>query len=599
MITSPTGAVSDELGMVPTLDELRRLSAAESAALADRVRTFLVSSVSRTGGHLGANLSSVELTIALHRVFRSPETTIIWDTGHQSYTHKILTGRWPEFGTLRSRHGLSGFPSRAESPHDLLENSHASVGPAWAYGVVSATRQPVVMVIGDGALTGGVAFEGLNAIGHRQAPVIVVVNDNGRSYAATRSRLTYGEPINPERVPDVDPAAFFRSLGFTSHGPVDGHDIAALDEVLARAERGPLPCVVYVRTQKGYGLSAALADERKRWHDIAPNQVLHAEPGPPQVSAAPPDWSTAIGDLLCDWAAADDRIHAITAAMPDTLGLTNFATRFPDRYHDLGIAEQACVAVAAGLASQGKRPIFSIITTFLARGLDQVLYDVAMHRLPVIFLLDRAGVTGPDGPSHHGIFDVGLIRNVPGAEIYSPATLSDVDDVLRDALGRMHGPLFLRYPKGRPAGPGRPPRGLIRAGGDACLVAHGATVPIALAAADLLRDRDGIECAVWRVLRLHPLDPKLVEYASRSPLLIPVEDVAEPGGLAHGLAYAVMQQGHRHVRMEPLTLPADFMPHGGRDDLLSEVGLTTDGLADFVLKHVSKGHSRVAPEQRS
>jgi 1-deoxy-D-xylulose-5-phosphate synthase len=583
-VISPAPASVDDLGTVPGPGDLRRLDVAGCAELAGRIRSFLIDSVGRTGGHLGANLSTVELTIALHRAVRSPQTPIIWDTGHQSYTHKILTGRREGFASLRARHGMSGFPSRSESPHDLLENSHASVGPAWAYGVATALRRPAVVVIGDGALTGGVAFEGLNAIGHARAPVMVVVNDNGRSYDVTPSRLTYGEPIVAPPT-GADPAAFFGALGFTCHGPVDGHDIAALDEALGTALAGPLPCVVHVRTQKGHGLPYALSDERKRLHDIAPNHFLPPEQDGP---AAGGDWSSSVGDLLCELAADDDRIRAVTAAMADTVGLSRFRLLFPQRYHDLGIAEQACVAMAAGLASQGERPFFPVVATFLTRCLDQVLHDVALHRLPVIFLLDRAGVTGPDGPSHHGIFDVGLLRNVPGAEVYSPATTADVGQIVRDALRRDHGPLFIRYPKGRPAATVPAGTGLVRRGGDVSLLVHGSTVALAVAAAETLSARAGIECAIWRLNRIHPLDPALIEYASRTGPLIAVEEIAAPGGVAPVLAYEVMRRYGRAVPIDSLTLPSGFLPHGTRDELLSEAGFTPAGLAAYVRQMVSR-----------
>jgi 1-deoxy-D-xylulose-5-phosphate synthase len=358
---------------------------------------------------------------------------------------------------------------------------------------------------------------------------------------------------------------------------VDGHDIAAMDAAFDRALHGPLPCVVHVRTQKGYGWQSALDDEEKRLHDVGPGHP--PRPGPV------PSWSSVIGDLLCEAAENDPRVHAITAAMPGTLGLTGFAARFPERYHDLGIAEQACVAAAAGLASQGMRPFFAVVATFLTRALDQVLYDVALHRLPVVFLLDRAGVTGPDGPSHHGAFDVGMLRNVPGIEIYSPWTVDDVRKVLREALSRDHGPIVIRYPKGRPAPAeqgARVGRQLLREGRDACLVAHGHTVTATLEAARILSDRDRLNCSVWRLSRIHPLDPAMVRYVADQRLVIPVEDVGAAGGLAGPLALELSRWPVRPARIEPLTLPAGFLPHGTREELLTEYGLTPGGIADAV-----------------
>jgi 1-deoxy-D-xylulose-5-phosphate synthase len=573
------GTIEPRLESFPDPDRLRRLTVSECTELAGRIRAFLIENVSRTGGHLGANLSSVELTIALHRAFRSPETAIVWDTGHQCYTHKILTGRHGGFADLRARGGMSGFPSRAESQHDLLENSHASVGPAWAHGVATATGRTVVTVVGDGALTGGVAFEALNAIGYRRTPVVVVLNDNGRSYSDTPSRLTYGEPLVRQAAPGADPEAFFRALGFAYDGPVDGHDVEALDEAFARAARGPLPRVVHVRTQKGHGWPRALTDVAKRLHDVGPGHPA------PRIADEVPSWSAVVGELLRSAAAADARVCAITAAMGDTVGLGPFRTRFPDRYHDLGIAEQACVAMAAGLASQGMRPFFAVVSTFLTRAMDQVLNDVALHRLPVVFLLDRAGVTGPDGPSHHGVFDVGLLRNVPGIEIYSPATVSDIRDLLTGLLGREHGPVVIRYPKGRPLNPanGRfSAEGLLRGGDDACMITHGDPVGATLAAAETLEARDGIRSAVWRLNRIDTLHKDLLTFAAGRRLLIPVEELSASGGVAGLLAGELARAGRFRGRITPLVLPAQFLPHGPREGLLDEFGFTPDKIAGFV-----------------
>lgn len=604
--SAPTGGAAPIA--VPTLHQLKAMTVDECAELAGQIRGFLIEQVTRTGGHLGANLSTVELTIALHRAFRSPGTRLIWDTGHQAYTHKLLTGRVNRFTSLRRRHGLSGFPSRQESPHDLLENSHASVGPAWAYGVAAAggSEGPTVVVLGDGALTGGVAYEALNAIGYRRAPVIVVLNDNGRSYAPTPSQLTYGEPLSgsgrcnvPERSEVSDgsdgteqlerPARFFESLGLRYLGPVDGHDIAALDRALRWASDGPTPSVVHIRTQKGNGWPAALADEAKRLHDVGP---LHGA-GDPRARPAARGWSAVVRDLLCELAETDPRVHVITAAMPDTLGLQGFQARFPERYHDLGIAEQACVAFGAGLASQGKRPFFAVVTTFLTRAMDQLLYDVALHRLPVVFLLDRAGVTGPDGPSHHGAYDVGLLRNVPGAEVYSPSFESDLVDILKGALNRDHGPVIVRYPKAKPhrVDDPLPERdGLIRGGADACLVCHGSTADMVFRAARELQDRHGLHVAVWRMQRIHPMESSFTRYAAHQRLVIPVEELGASSGLAGALAAELATSSVHVPRIRPLTLPAGFLPHGTRDELLDEFGFTTAGIRDFVLSAI-RGYS--------
>jgi 1-deoxy-D-xylulose-5-phosphate synthase len=331
---------------------------------------------------------------------------------------------------------------------------------------------------------------------------------------------------------------------------------------------------VHVRTQKGHGWPAALADAGKRLHDISPGPIAAA------AADVPPTWSAAISGLLSDLAATDDRVHAITAAMPDTVGLVGFAARYPERVHDLGIAEQACVATAAGLASQGRRPFVALVTTFLTRALDQVLNDVALHRLPVVFLLDRAGITGPDGASHHGIHDVGLLRHIPGAEIYAPATVADAEAVLRDSLRREHGPIFVRYPKGRPLASGR--TGLIRDGRDACLVTYGPIVARVLEAARILSTRHGVECAVWRLHRIHPLSPELARWVAAVPVVIPVEEVAAPAGIAEPLAAELLRRPDNRVRVVARSLPDDFLPQGDRDDLLEEFGFGPEMLAAFV-----------------
>ncbi|MFM8507144.1 MAG: 1-deoxy-D-xylulose-5-phosphate synthase, partial [Actinomycetota bacterium] len=492
--------------------DLRGLSPSQLDELAAEIRDFIVAAVAETGGHLGSNLGAVELTLALHRVFESPRDAILWDTGHQAYVHKIVTGRRGGFSQLRQAGGISGYPSREESIHDFIENSHASTVLSYAHGMAVARdagqladRRHVVAVIGDGSLTGGMAYEALNNLGHSKSRVIIVLNDNGRSYAPTVSNLTH-QPHPLEETTDMprprdrfsrrlaraltnvrlnpvyvqrqrrlekwlhdlpvvgpqaergleaikagireylQPTAFFEALGVRYVGPVDGHDLAELEHALSaaatRSEEGPI--VVHVITQKGRGYPPAEDDDEKHLHD-AP--VFDPVNGPPK--AVPTGYTQAFADALIKEAQSDQRIVAITAAMPGPTGLIAFDSHFPDRYFDVGIAEQHAVTFAAGLAMGGMRPVVAIYSTFLNRAWDQLVYDVALHRLPVIFCLDRAGVTGDDGPSHHGIYDMALLSKVPGMRVLAPSSAQDLQQMLHDAISLADtGPVVIRYPKG-------------------------------------------------------------------------------------------------------------------------------------------------------
>ncbi|MFJ8311041.1 MULTISPECIES: 1-deoxy-D-xylulose-5-phosphate synthase [unclassified Streptomyces] len=572
MAPAPHGPDTPVPGTVVPQD-VRALDVDGCQRLAADVRAFLIDTVPKTGGHLGANLGTVELTIALHRHFDSPQERIVFDTGHQAYTHKILTGRAARFGTLRARHGLSGFPSRAESEHDTVENSHASTGLAWALGMVLGGARRSVAIVGDGALTGGVAFEALHAIGDRRAPVTVVYNDNGRSYAPTPGRLTLGEPgseSGADGCVSTAPGMFFTALGLAYIGPVDGHDFTALDDAFgaAAAIRGPV--VVHVRTRKGQGWQPALRDGVKRLHDVS-------------IPAGPTGrgWGSVFGDALCDLAARDGRIHAITAAMPDTLGLLGFRERFPDRYHDVGICEQLAVSLAAGLAVEGMRPVFAVVSTFLTRAVDQVLFDVALHGLPVTFVVDRAGVTGPDGPSHHGIFDVGLLRLVPGLRIFSPVTEDQLRSLLRDAVARESGPVVIRYPKGGPSATlpvvrATPAATLCRRGTDVCLLAHGSTVTTALRAAELLDHQHHLSVSVWQATQIHPCPDDILADSARYKVVATVEELIAGSGLAAGIYPFLMQRPQQAPRVVEIALPPRFLPWGSREEILAEFGPGVD-----------------------
>ncbi len=498
--------------------DLRDLSYDELNDLAGEIRDFVVSAVSDTGGHLGSNLGAVELTLALHRVFESPTDAILWDTGHQAYIHKIVTGRQKQFEHLRQQGGLSGYPSREESVHDYVENSHASTILSYAYGMAVARdlgadhHRHIVAVLGDGSMTGGMAYEAINNIGHGDKRVIVVLNDNGRSYAPTVSMLSASAQSRDERanhpsVTDViteklshaltdirlnpvyvrrqrrledflqhlpvvghqagsamdafkagvreflQPPSFFEALGVRYVGPFDGHNIEEMEHALHNAIElsADGPILVHVLTQKGRGYPPAEDDDEKHLHD-AP--VFDPLVGPPKAVST--GYTQAFAEAIVKEAEADERIVAITAAMPGPTGLLPFQDRFPDRFFDVGIAEQHAVTGAAGMAMGGLRPVVAIYSTFLNRAWDQVVYDVALHRLPVIFCLDRAGVTGPDGASHHGVYDMALLSKVPGMRVLAPSSAQELAQMFHDAVSLVEsGPIAIRYPRGRR---GRSPR---------------------------------------------------------------------------------------------------------------------------------------------
>ena len=421
--------------------DLRGLDATALDRLADELRETIVESVAANGGHLGSNLGAVELTLALHRVFDSPHDLIVWDTGHQAYAHKLVTGRREGFARLRHSGGVSGYPSRSESEHDVIENSHASASLSYAYGLAvgrdaGGSDRHVVAVIGDGALTGGMAYEALNNLGCSGRRVIVVVNDNARSYAPTVSRLVAGR--------DGDAARFFAALGFDYAGPVDGHDIPATEHALRTASEHPGPSVVHVLTRKGRGYRPAEDDAEKCLHDVSPFDVGTRASCDRRARSRTPTRSPKRCSGLAD---QHPELVALTAAMPGSTGLLPFAARHPDRCFDVGIAEQHAVTAAAGMAMQGLRPVVAIYSTFLNRAWDQVVHDVGLHRLPVVFCVDRAGITGDDGPSHHGVYDLALLTKVPGMTVFAPSSYAEVGVMLREALRITSGPVALRWPK--------------------------------------------------------------------------------------------------------------------------------------------------------
>ncbi|MEK7292581.1 MAG: 1-deoxy-D-xylulose-5-phosphate synthase [Actinomycetota bacterium] len=639
--------------------DLRSLSIPQLQELAGEIRDFVVESVAINGGHLGSNLGAVELTLALHRVFDSPRDAILWDTGHQAYIHKIVTGRRIAFNQLRQAGGLSGYPSREESIHDFIENSHASTALSYAFGLAVARdtgqtpdRRHIVAVIGDGAMTGGMAYEALNNLGHGKKKVIIVLNDNGRSYAPTISNLTQApttaddsdeipRPIdrvsqtlaskltnirlNPVYVrrqrklerflrdlplvgPQAErgleafkagvreflqPPAFFEALGVRYIGPIDGHDLQALEHAFSaagqRVSEGPI--VIHVITQKGRGYPPAEDDDEKNLHD-AP--VFDPLKGPPK--SFPTGYTQAFADGIIKIAEQDPRIVAITAAMPGPTGLLPFQEHFPDRFFDVGIAEQHAVTAAAGMAMGGLRPVVALYSTFLNRAWDQVVFDVALHHLPVVFCLDRAGITGDDGPSHHGIYDMALLSKVPGMRVLAPSSAQELQQMLGDSIALADsGPVAIRYPKGLArnvaddeVGSGVKARKLQSdPTTGVCVLAVGKLVGNAEKAAEILAV-DNIAVSLWDVRSCVPADPDMISDAARHRLVITVEDGIRDGGIGMLLAGAVTQAaeviGTTAPHVEILGIPTQFIPHAKPDKILARLGLDAQGIADTVFR---------------
>jgi 1-deoxy-D-xylulose-5-phosphate synthase len=639
------------LSDIRTPADLRTLTPTELDDVCGEIRDFIVHAVAENAGHLGSNLGVVELTVALHRVFDSPQDAVLWDTGHQAYVHKIVTGRQAGFEQLRQANGLSGYPCREESQHDYIENSHASTVLSYAYGLAVARdagvdpHRHIVAVIGDGSMTGGMAYEALNNLGHSGRQVIIVLNDNGRSYAPTISNLTAASsamptpveqsiedhPSLPSRITDklahtltnirlnpvyvrrqrrlehflrdlpyvgpqaekgveafkaavrefLQPPSFFEALGVRYVGPVDGHSITELEESFRNAielsSEGPI--VVHVVTQKGKGYPPAEDDDEKNLHD-AP--VFDPAIGPPP--AVPTGYTQAFADAIIKEAEHDPRVVAITAAMPGPTGLLPFQARFPERFFDVGIAEQHAVTGAAGMAMGGLRPVVAIYSTFLNRAWDQVVYDVALHRLPVVFCLDRAGITGPDGASHHGVYDMAMLSKVPGMKVLAPSSAEDLQVMLHDALALAdEGPVAIRYPRGtavhvgeHEVGSGLRARKVLDGDGSVCVLAVGKMVGTAQKAAATLAE-SGVQVTVWDVRSCAPLDDEMLADAARHSLVVTIEDGIRDGGVGMTMADRVHALS-ASTRVEVLGIPAKFIPQGDAARILASFGLDADGL---------------------
>ncbi len=592
-----TVTLSDYVVPLETLSPqvLRGLEPGQLSALAGRIRRFLVEKVCAAGGHLGPNLGVVELSIALHRVFDSPRDVILFDTGHQTYPHKILTGRAGEFGTLRQAHGLSGYPSPSESPHDATENSHASTALSYADGLAKALAlrgqqgRRVVAVVGDGALTGGMCWEALNNLGGApDRPVIVVLNDNGRSYSPTVGGLAahLAELRGPARRGGRN---LFTDLGLAYVGPVDGHDIAAVEGALRSAAGLDRPVVVHAVTVKGMGYPPAEQDAQDRLHAVGVLDPTTGKPAKPGGQT----WTHIFAEEITRIAAEREDVVGVTAAMLHPTGLARMAELFPGRVFDVGIAEQHAVCSAAGLALGGLRPVVAVYATFLNRAFDQVLMDVALHRLPVVLVLDRAGVTGPDGPSHHGMWDASVLPVVPGLRMACPRDPARLRQLLREAVAG-NAPAVVRYPKAS-AGPDIPAQrrvggcDILRADARAkvLLLPVGPLAAPCLAAAAELAQAHGVPTTVADPRWIAPLDPELVTLADAHDLVLAVEDTATTGSLGSRLAHALTAAGSA-TQAAAFALPDRFLPHASRDQILRAAGLDAAGITTTVLKRLHR-----------
>jgi 1-deoxy-D-xylulose-5-phosphate synthase len=599
--------------------DLRRLSYQQLDELAEEIRQFIVHAVSVTGGHLGSNLGVVELTLAVHRVFDSPDDIVLWDTGHQAYVHKVVTGRQDEFAALRQGGGLSGYPCRQESAHDWVENSHASTILSYAHGIATGLAlkgiddRQVVAVIGDGSMTGGMAFEGLNNLGVTGRRCVVILNDNGRSYAPTSSKLSesltrlrsdprwvknrarlerlieslpLGERLHrglesaEAAVREMwEPAPFFEQLGVRYLGPIDGHDIELLETTLRNAASWNGPIVVHALTQKGRGYAPALADEEKVLHDTG---VFDPQTGVPR-SAGGPSYTGTFSDAMVRLGDGDPRVIAITAAMPGSTGLIPFADKFPDRFLDVGIAEQHAVTAAAGMAMVGMRPVCAIYSPFLTRALDQIVYDVALHQQPVVFAVDRAGVTGPDGASAHGVLDLALLTKVPGMTVFAPSSAQELEVMLETCLSLTDGPSALRFPRTaarvvepHQVGSGLRARRAVQGSDtlEVCFLAVGKMLEACESIAS------GLGATVWDVRCVKPLDVEMLRDAAAHRLVVTVEDGIRVGGVGMQIqdAIAGLSESREAPPVLILGLPSEFLPHGHPDEVLAAYGLDATGI---------------------
>jgi 1-deoxy-D-xylulose-5-phosphate synthase len=601
--------------------DLRELSYEQLDELGQEIRAFILEKVSVTGGHLSPNLGVVELTLALHRVFDSPRDRLIWDVGHQAYVHKLLTGRQDGFDRLRHTNGLSGYPARDESPHDFVENSHASTSLSYALGhALAGYPGHTIAIIGDGALTGGMAYEALNHIAvARPENLIIILNDNGRSYAPTvgglaslanlahyrfdpryeKAKKTLGKvlrgvPLVGETADELanrtkeaikqilEPSTVFDSLGLKYTGRIDGHDIESLEETLEMAKEYDEPVVVHVVTEKGNGYQPAIEDEMEKLHGVGSFDLVTGKAHKSELKL-----TDVAGKALAEAAMSRPDVLGISAAMISTTGMRQMGERFPDRVFDTGIAEQHAVTLAAGMAMAGKKPVVGIYSAFLQRAFDQIVADVALHDLPVVFLIDRAGITGPDGPSHHGVFDLSYLRIIPNMVIGAPADATELCAMVETAVDH-DGPIAIRYPKGGAASIPNLPAGpipvgqaeLLSEGEDVMLIAVGRMVEVAEKAAVDLRSKDlsvGVVNARW----VKPLDPRIKEWASPARHVVTLEDNVVAGGFGA----AVMEAFEASGLVKSITcigVPDSFLPFGAPGDIMEWAGMDVDSVVGRV-----------------
>ena len=610
--------------------DLDQLSRAELKVLCQEIRDYLIESVSKTGGHLGPNLGVVEITVALHRVFDSPTDAIVFDTGHQSYVHKLLTGR-KDLSSLRQKNGIAGYPQRAESEHDIVESSHASSSLSWADGIsraFGATGQRdrhVVAVIGDGALTGGMSWEALNNItDDNDRKLVIVVNDNGRSYAPTIggfaktlntirteswyrngyriSKKVFSAFGRPGRAlfnsihaaghtifTQNAPRGIFPNLGIQYIGPIDGHDLAAMEEALQRAKGLNAPVIVHAVTQKGRGYNPALSDEADQFHAVG---QIDAESGLPIKKSSTQSWTSVFADEMVEIGNENEKVVGITGAMLIPVGLHKFAAKHPKRVFDVGIAEQHAVAAAAGMAFGGLHPVVAIYATFLNRAFDQLLMDVALHKAGVTFVLDRAGITGPDGASHHGVWDLSILQVVPGIAIAAPRDAERLKEELREAIAIADAPSVVRFPKGSVPAPieaiNRLPGGVDvlhqAPSKDVLLVAVGSFAQTAIDVARMLADQ-GIGATVVDPRWVLPISKDLISLAADHRLVVTLEDGVRVGGFGTRLRQD-LRENNVDTGLNEVGIPAEFLEHAERDEILERLGLTAKAIARDIVAQV-------------